>query len=150
MWPFKKNLDPMKLDDSKHKWAIAESNADSGPMLIRVNRSAKEWVGHPALGIRVGFAVPLNNPDPQGMPESSENEKLNQIEDTICDQMKDISPSIHVLAITTGTFKEFVFHIGDGSRIEEVHLKLQKAISTHEIQCIAENDPEWKVYGSFV
>lgn len=149
MWPFKKHLEIETLDDSKHKWSVAEASSAAGPMIIRINSTAQDWAKHPSLGIRVGFAVPLKHPNPQGMPEPDESEKLGHVEDAIRDCVKSTGPSVHALTITTGTFKEFVFYIKNGDRVAEIHKKLIEEITSHEVQCTAEHDPRWNVYASF-
>ena len=118
-------------------------------MIIRVNTSAKAWAKHPLLNIRVGFAIPLKQQNPQGLPAPEENIELNQVEDTICSLMKSTGPALQVLAIATGTFKEFVFYMKNGDRVEEIHKQLMSEITSHEVQCVAEYDSKWTVYASF-
>jgi hypothetical protein len=149
MWPFKKHLPITSLNSDDEKWSVLEASAGSGPMLIRVNTTARQWVKHPELGIRVGFAIPLNQPNPGALPESLENFAINQAEDKIFAYLKSSGPAIHVLSITTRTFKEFVFYIKNGYIIPGVHEKLKAEITSHEVQCVAEHDAKWAVYSSF-
>jgi len=146
MWPFKKEKSLAGLTDENQKWSVIEAENELGPILVRVNNSAIEWAKHPELNIRVGFAIPLNSPNPGGLPDAEENLLLNEIEDGLCELLKKTSSSIQVLAITTGQFKEFVFYIQNGNGIEGAHKKAISQFSTHEIQCVGENDPDWQVY----
>ena|SRR5476649_2866773 len=150
MWPFKKHLPIASLNSDGEKWSVLEAPAASGPMLIRINATARQWAKHPELGIRVGFAIPLNQPNPGALPDSAENFTLNQVEDKIFDYLKSSGPAIHVLSITTGTFKEFLFYIKSGDIIPYVHEKLKAEITSHDVQCIAEHDAKWTVYSSFL
>jgi hypothetical protein len=118
-------------------------------MLARINRTAKRWAKHPLLGIRVGFAIPLNRPNPQGLPDPEENLMLNQIEDIILAHLKLSGPTIHVLSLTTGTFRECVLYVENGGAVGAVHKRLQSEIESHELQCVAEDDPKWTVYSTF-
>jgi hypothetical protein len=149
MWPSKKHLAIEKLNESREAWSVLESFTGEGPMIIRLNTGAKEWKGHPSLSIRVGFAIPLNQPDPHGLPDPAENFELGQVEDAILALLQAAGPAIQVLSITTGTFKEFVFHIGNGDCVAEIHQKLQKDITSHDVHCAADQDPDWEVYSSF-
>jgi hypothetical protein len=83
------------------------------------------------------------------MPEPAENFELNQVEDIIFAHLKSAGPSIHALSITTGTFKEFVFYIKNGDCVANIHEKLRGEITSHDVQCMAEHDPKWKIYASF-
>jgi hypothetical protein len=149
MWPFKKHLPICKLNSDDEKWSVCEASAASGPLVIRVNETARQWIKHPELGIRVGFAIPLNKPNPGALPESTENFALNQIEDNILAYLKSFGPAIHVLSITTGTFKEFVFYIKNGDIIPDAHQKMKAEIKSHDVQCVSEYDAKWTVYSSF-
>lgn len=150
MLPSKKRLQISNLTDDTDKWSLFDASTDDAPMLVRVNTTAKRWAQHPSLNIRVGFAIPLNQANPQGLPDSAENFAVGQIEDTIRSHIQSSGPAIHVLSITTGTFKEFVFYIENGDSVADIHEKLKMEIMSHEVQCMAVHDPEWTVYSSFL
>lgn len=118
-------------------------------MLIRINSSAGRWAKHPELSIRVGFAVPLNEPQPGALPSATENLVLNQMEDKILNCLDSHGPAIHVLTITTGTFKEFVYYVKDGNSIAGAHEQIKAEVTSHDVQCVAEHDPQWEVYKEF-
>lgn len=149
MWPFKKYLPVTSLNSDSEEWSVSRATTASGPMLVRVNTTAKQWAKHPDLGTRVGFAIPLNQPNPGGLPDPAENLTLNQIEDRILACLQASGPAIQALSITTGTFKEFVFYVQNGHIISGVHARLKAEISSHDVQCIAEHDAKWTVYSSF-
>lgn len=118
-------------------------------MIVRFNETAKSWAKHPALDIRVGFAVPLKQANPDGLPVPEENQELSLVEDSILSQVRKLGPSIQVLAITTGTFKEFVFYVGNAAGIADVHKQIMSDVTSLEVQCVAERDPKWSVYDVF-
>lgn len=150
MWHFKKNLPIAELNPEDEKWSVLNASSSTEPMLIRVNTTARQWAKHPELGIRVGFAIPLNYPKLDALPDAEENFTLNQAEDKMLAYLKSSGPAIHVLSITTGTFKEFVFYVKNGDTIPAVHERLKTEITSHDVQCVAEYDPKWAVYGSFL
>lgn len=150
MWPFKKNLPMDALNTGDEMWSVMQATTNNALMIIRVNTTARRWAKHPALGVRVGFAVPLNHPNEHGDTASIENFALNQMEDRILSYLKSFGPAIHVLTITSGTFKEFVFYIQNGDSVRNVHERIKLESPSHEVQCIAEHDPKWTVYNSFV
>jgi len=149
MWPFKKMKDLEDLADHDHRWSVLEAKNESGPMFIRINDSAKDWVSHPKLNIRVGFAVPLKSPNPGGLPAPEENALLGEVEDFLNDLMKKTGPALQVLAITAGTFKEFVFYMQNAGSIELVHKQAMAKYPALDIQCYGENDPDWRGYSDW-
>ncbi len=137
------------LGKEEEQWSVFETSTSEGPLVFRINVSAAQWAKHPALGIRVGFALPLNQPVPGGLPDPAENRQLNDVEDQIFSCVMASGPAIEVLAISTGTFKEYIFYIQNGDAVAQMHDKLRSEITSHEVQCMAVHDPEWMVYASF-
>jgi hypothetical protein len=153
MWPFgrrQKDISTIPpIDPDAHRWGIAEGSYDNSPLLLRINATAKEWVGHKDLGIKLGFAVPLNSPDDGGLPTPEENYQLNDVEDAIVREVEAKTKGIFALVLTTGTMKEYVFYIPENVDIESIHKAIQSSVKTHEVQCIAVRDPDWSTYKQF-
>lgn len=138
------------ISDPCHQWGVAESGYDGSPLIIRFNSTAQEWVAHPDLPIKLGFAIPLNHPNETGLPHPDENEQLNQIEDVILREVEARARGMHVLALTTGTMKEFIFYVDTGADIKTIHETVQSHVSTHDVQCMAVEEPAWDSYKEFV
>jgi hypothetical protein len=149
MWPFKKYPPINELSDDEDLWSVMQASTVDGPVLVRVNTSAKRWSKHPSLGTRVGFAIPFEHPNSEAGSVPFENAALNQMEEKMLSYLKSAGPAIHVLTITTGTFKEFVFYIQNGGAIGSIHEKLRAETTSHDVQCMAVRDSEWTVYASF-
>ena len=150
MWPFSRrqkdlNLLPSVCPDV-HKWSVAESNVDGSRLIVRLNSSAREWVGHKALVIKLGFAVPLNAPNEHGLPCPDENSQLNEIEDVILREVAAKTKGILVLVLTTRAMREFVFYITADADIATIHGAIRGKVTTHEVQCMAETDPKWAAF----
>ena len=138
-----------KLSDPGHTWGVAQAELDAGPLMVRYNESARSWVGHPQLPIKLGFAVPLNSPEEGGLPNADENEQLNAIEDILIAKVESATPAIQALVLTTGLMREFIFYVPRDVDIGAIHLSAQKAVDTHEIQCMATNEPTWDSFTEF-
>lgn len=153
MWPFKRKtrdlseLPPMSSGEGE--WGLAQVMLEGAPLILRYNSSARHWAKHPGLPIKLGFAMPLNTPHEGGLPDPRENEQLSDVEDAIIREVEARTPAIQVLAITNGVMKEFVFYIPPNVDIKSIHEAAQAAVSTHEVQCVAEHDPKWDTYFSF-
>lgn len=153
MWPFKRKESDIKtlppLSDESHRWGVAELGFDSSPLIVRYNESARSWIGHSGLPIKLGFAIPLNFPNEGGLPDPDENEQLSIVEDTIVQEIASRTIALQALALTTGVMKEFVFYIPRGVDIKSIHESIQAAVESHEVQCMAVTDPKWDSYSQF-
>ena len=137
-------LDALPTED---QWAVGQGENDGKPLIARINSSAKEYVGHPELPVRLGMAIPLQAPRPDGLPDEAESEQLDDIEDRLFDAVG--SNGRVVLVITTSGMREFVSYVRSPDVAERVAQSVRVATSTHEVQHYAEADPEWDVYGQF-
>jgi hypothetical protein len=137
------------ISDPGPHWGVAEAEYDGSPLIVRFNETAKEWVAHPEMPIKLGFAIPLNRPNETGLPHPDENKQLGQIEDVIVREVEDKARGIQVLVLSTGTMKEFVFYIVAGADIKTIHKAVQSHVSTHDVQCIADHEPAWDSYTAF-
>lgn len=128
-------------------WNLLHGDHRGQPMLVRLNTGAEALAGRGTHRIRVGVAVPFNEPDPDGLPESFEGDELTVFEDVLIDMAG--SRAALVAVITTGGMREFVLYTSDGRWVEQFHRDLESAIPNHHVQVVAEPDPEWDLYRSF-
>ncbi len=150
MWPFsRKHRDLSELGGFDAKWTIAEGEYGGSPLIVRYNDSAKEWCSHPEFPIKLGFAIPLRKPDEKGLPDPDENAEIDRIEDVIRQEVSANVTGLHVLALTTGNMKEFVFYVTADADIAALHQRVQSLVTTHEVQCMAVRDPRWSTYKQF-
>jgi hypothetical protein len=148
------NLSISSLNQADCVWRVSRIDYDWGPLLIRYNETAKEWMAHPDLSVKLGFAVPLNLVGEGRLPTPEENSDLDAIEDAIYNEVHLAITNVFVMVLTTNKMKEFVFYIPSSEdanqKIAEIHTAISGKISTHEIQCMAKHDPEWNSYKQFV
>lgn len=153
MWPFKpRQLDINTLPSLSGdgcRWGVAEARYDSSPLIVRFNETARDWAGHSALPIKLGFAVPLNAPSAGGLPGPEENAQLNEVEDILVAKLAALPRVLHALVLTTGVIREFIFYVPAGVDIKQLHESIQFAVKTHEVQCVATMEPKWDSYRQF-
>lgn len=154
MWPFKKRQQDISnlplLSDDCHRWGVATTEIDSSPLIIRFSESARDWVGHSGLPVRLGFVILLNSPNRYGLPGPDENKRIYAIEGIVIREIESRSPALHALVLTTGVMKEMIFYIPRGVDIKTIHESVQAAVGTHEVQCRAVLDSKWDCYLQFV
>ncbi|MBL8860048.1 MAG: DUF695 domain-containing protein [Planctomycetes bacterium] len=150
-WPFSKKYPELRIPpEDEQRWSVAQSEYDGGPLLVRFNESARVWAGHPGLPIKLGFAIPLNRPHEGGMPDADENRELTAVEDLIAQRVLTDSVALHVMTLTTGVMKEYVFYTARGMDIAGLHARLREEVSSHEVQCMADEEPDWVSFRSLV
>ena len=117
--------------------------------MVRFNVAARELAGHPGLSIKLSFAVPLRRPNEGGLPDADENTELAAIEDLIVERVLTDAVGLHAMTLTTGVMKEYVFYIAPGLDIAGLHAALRKVVSSHDVQCIAIEEPGWESFRDF-
>jgi hypothetical protein len=131
------------------KWAVLQGQHGGKPMFARRNQSAGDFAGHPDYRFRVGVAVPLNAPNERGFPGPEETEQLTAIEDSLVSRLESEQRSLHVLAITTGGMREFVFYTRDRAYADGILKTLGATVSSHKPQAYIAEDPKWGLYKQF-
>ena len=84
-----------------------------------------------------------------GLPDPYENEQLIDVEDAIIREIESRTQALQALALSTGVMKEFVFYVPNGTDILTIHETVQAAVTTHEVQRMAVNEPKWDSYRQF-
>ena len=130
------------------KWTVLQGEHQGRAMVVRRNETAKT-LDRARYPHRVGVAVPLRAPDSAGLPTQAEADQLNQIEDALVARLESDAAAVHVLVVTMGGVREFVFYAKDPA-VANRHLHAVRAgTASHELQSYVENDPTWTVYGQF-
>jgi len=130
-------------------WSAGQATGKGRPLFVLINTGAAAVRGHPQLRHRVGVAVLLNAPDANGMPGAGEMETLRDIEDAVSAALGIGTRAVHLLVITTSGMRELVYHTTDPETVESAIGSVAARFSSHELQFIQEDDPEWNVYDQF-
>jgi hypothetical protein len=80
------------------------------------------------------------------MPDPEENAQIGEYEDRISEVLQAHGSAVQALAITMGTFKEFVFYAHPDIDVKTVHEQLKSEIETHEVQCVARIEEDWATF----
>ena len=129
-------------------WQISSGEREGRPISTRFNAALARAADRRDYGIQIGVAVPLVDPDPWGLPRGGEFAQLDAIEDVVVATAGDRAVLVGV--ITTAAMREFVLYTGDGGWIADFHQSVQAQIDHHEIQVMAQTDPDWQVFALFV
>ncbi len=123
---FGKKKFPLLTSLPEDQWRVSRREVEGHPMFVRVNTSAKKYVGHPQLPHRLGIAIPLHAPNPHGLPGDEELAQLNDIEEALFDAIARDGRA--VLIITTSGMREFVSYVNSAQRGELIVEALRRDI----------------------
>src|SRR5262245_14398099 len=144
MWPFKRRTRSAEVHEEA-SWAVAQGQYNGSPLFARIRsepgRAVRSTHGH-----RVGIAVPLRNPSPDGLPQGDEFADLDAIEDALTAAFEIDAKAVHVLSLTTSGMREFVLYTSDPGWAQAVFESLRAQVHSHELQLAIESDPTWSVY----
>ena len=118
-------------------------------MFVRRNDSGAELQGHADYKFRVGVAIPLLEPRPDGLPTKEEMETLLRIEDALSDRLQRNQASLQVLSITTNGMREFIFYTRSPSIVPTAVQGVQAQFPSHHVQHYVQEDRKWTVYRQF-
>jgi tyrosine-protein phosphatase YwqE len=90
--------------------------------------------------------VPLRNPEPSGLPNSTELPELSVIEDEICELLESEKESLFVAIVTTGGMQEYVFYTSSPEQVKLKFDQLRGKITSHKIQLMIQPDKDWRVF----
>lgn len=146
MWFFgKKALNPEQLPIGE-AWSVSQGDHDGKPMIVRFHSGYGKFKGVEGYEHQVGIAVPLNAPEPSGLPSSAENRELDSVEDALCAALESGRESLLVAIITTSGMREFVFYTLAPEQVKAKFEQLRKNINSHKIQLMIQPDKEWDVF----
>ena len=130
-------------------WTVAQGEYEGRPMIVRINTGAASLVGDERFGHRIGVAVPLHNPTPDGLPTAQEAGVLNDIEDALALALTADGSAVPVVATTTSGMREFVFYTSEPASVDSRLQILHQKVASHELQLVVEEDVRWEVYQQF-
>ncbi len=146
-WLRRKKFEPLEFLPAEDRWTVAEGQHGGNRMLVRMNTSAKDYAEHPELPVRLGIAIPLHAPRPDGMPNDVETKQLGEIEDRLFGALG--ASGRVVLIISTNGMREFVSYVRTPDDAARVAQSVRAATTTHEVQHYVESDPKWDLFGQF-
>jgi len=130
-------------------WTVYQGSLNGQPIFIRANTALKSLMHRERFGYRVGFAVPLLNPKPDGLPTDEEMNQLNGIEDEIEKLLLKDKLAFPAVVITSKGMREFVFYSGQPAAVRRQIDTLGSKVGGHEVQTYVEADSSWTIYQQF-
>ena len=130
-------------------WMVGEGTHEGKAVATRFNISLRPIAGHEDFPDRLGIIAPLRQANDRGFPSRAEIRQLDAIEELIEKRMSGGNESLLAGVVTSGGVREFVVYT---SNIEGAAKKAEAVaaeVTTHSLQVIVRNDPQWRVYRTF-
>ena len=131
------------------QWSVLQGENNGNPTIIRLNTGVKKIVGHPSYSYRIGIAIPLKNPQENGLPSPEENLDFYKIEDEIFNLFQNNNEAFVCVIITTNGMKEFVIYSTTDQDIETKIDSLKSKFSEYDFQNYVQKDKNWDTYKEF-
>ncbi len=143
---FLKNIFSPAIRD---EWTISEGERDGLPMIVRFNAGLRSVLGDKRYPFRVGIAVPLQSPQPGGLPSSEENLALNDIEDEIINLFNNHQRGFLSAVITTNAMKEYMVYSRTDT-VADIIDALNDQFPGYAFQHYVARDEAWEGYKNLI
>jgi hypothetical protein len=139
------------LRPDSHTWTLSQNvNPASGGFILRLNQTAKDLRGHPALPFQFYLTIPIVAPKPDGLPTPEEHDGLAVVETAATTLLESANESILVAVVTTEAKKDMIFYSSNTQGVEAKIARLRQDHPSHTFQLEIQRDPNWKVFNDLL
>ena len=140
---------PLRSWSIPKSWAVAEGRHEGKPVATRFNIALRPIAGRDEFPDRLGIIAPLHNVNDRGFPSRAEIKQLDAIEELIEKRMGGGNESLVAGVVTSNGLREFVVYTSNLEAAKAKADAIVREVTTHELQIIVRNDPQWRVYRTF-
>jgi hypothetical protein len=130
-------------------WILARWQRNGYPTVIRMATAYRGMGSIPGYEHKVIVVVELRDPQPSGMPQTSEYDDLEKAELAICGQLEAGNDSLCVLAITGCGTRDLIFYTRDAQEAQQRIETARTLVTTHTFNAGVEPDKDWELYAYF-
>ena len=148
---FKKKY-PKKADinvtQTENSWSVGTMQGPDGPVILRVNKGYKDFIGHPEFKAWIWITTPYDYRH-DGMPTEEEQPQLAALESEIEEALTAGNEALLCAVHTGGCKRMWLYYFTDfgilQSRLDPI---IQNSGRQWELPW--DDDPEWRQYQQFV
>jgi len=140
---------PLRNWSIPKSWAIAEGRHEGKAVATRFNIALRPIAGREEFPDRIGIIAPIRTPNDRGFPGRGEIRQLDVIEELIEKRMSISNESLIAGVVTSNGLREFVVYTSNVEAAKAKADAIAREVTTHELQIIVRNDPQWRVYRTF-
>lgn len=130
-------------------WILAQWQRNGYPTVIRMATAYRGMGSIPGYEHKVIVVVELRNPQPSGMPQTSEYDDLEKAELEICGHLEAGNDSLCVLAITGCGTRDLIFYTRNAQEAQQRIEAARTLVTTQTFNAGIEPDKDWELYGYF-
>jgi hypothetical protein len=130
-------------------WSVAEGTHEGKAVATRFNVALRPIAGRDEFPDRLGILAPLHEANDRGFPNRAEIKQLDAIEELIDRRLSGGNESLLAGVVTTSGVREFVIYTSNAEVSRAKAEALAREVTTHQLQIIVRNDPQWRVYRTF-
>ena len=140
---------PLRNWSIPKSWMVAEGRHDGKQVVTRFNVALRPIAGRDEFPDRLGIIAPVRTPDDRGFPNRAEIKQLDAIEELIDKRMSGNNESLIAGVVTSNGLREFVVYTSNVESAKKKADAIVNEVTTHQLQVIVRNDPQWRVYRTF-
>ena len=140
---------PLRNWSIPKSWSVAEGTHEGKAVVTRFNLALRPVAGRDEFPDRIGIIAPLHDANDRGFPNRAEIKELDVIEELIERRMSIGNESLLAGVVTSNGVREFVVYTSNVDVAKTKAESVVKEVTTHELQVIVRNDPQWRVYRTF-
>jgi len=140
---------PIRSWSIPKSWSVAEGTHEGKAVATRFNVALRPIAGREEYPNRIGIIAPLHDANDRGFPSRAEIKQLDAIEELVEKRMSGGNESLLAGVVTSNGVREFVVYTSnvDGAKTKADAVAAE--VTTHALQVIVRNDPQWRVYRTF-
>ena len=132
------------LMSSHGDWSLRMAGRNDRPLTIVLRDDVAEASDKSSWPIKIGIALPVNRPEPSGLPGKEETTQFHAVDQLI---RTSVGRRAVVVAVIAGDdMQEWLLYAYSGDWIEACHRELIDAVPTHNVQMYAREDHNWDTY----
>ena len=138
---------------SQGSWSIARGSIGNLPAFVRFNRELAAYMGHPDVAgftSLVDICIRLNSPTDSGLPQETELQELDFIENYINQTLAPTKRYVPAAVVTTDGNRRFLYYSNDPVAATSFLSDLRHKISTHQFTASVADDPRWAAFLSLM
>ena len=149
MWPLPMKAGESPLTPKPDDWCLARMQRNGFPLNVRMANAYRDLGRVPGYEHKIIIVVPLNDPQPSGLPEVSEFDELKAVEVSLCGVLEVENESLCVLAITGCGTRDLIFYTRNPKQARKKIETIKAIITSHRIDAAIQPDKDWELYGFF-
>jgi hypothetical protein len=130
-------------------WILAKWQRNGYPTVLRMATAYRGMDSVPGYEHKVIVVVELRDPQPSGMPQTTEYDDLENVELAICGELEAGNDSLCVLAITGCGTRDLIFYTRNAKQAERRIEAARALVTTHIFNAVVEPDKDWELYRYF-